>query len=122
MTEAMDVTTTLPVLVQYPAIFYMLSVVFATWIILYVFVGFTTDKQRIGVTACVGIVLGVVWVIFVKGVQIDLLILSFLASTGFYTYIIKQVMHFAGMNYNQYAGIFSRKKKRCREIKTAPDG
>lgn len=93
----------------YPTVAYMLAVVILTWITLYYFVGYTTNRQRIGITGLIGVVLGVVWLVWVKTVTIDLLILGFLASTGFYTYIIKQVMTLFGVDYNDYCGIFKSK-------------
>ena len=89
---------------KYTAFVFLLSVVIATWIILYYFISETTKKQRLLISLTCGIVLGSIWYIFLK-TPIDQLILGILAAAGFYDYIIGQIMEKTGVKYNNNKGI-----------------
>jgi hypothetical protein len=72
---------------------YCLSVVIITWITIEIFWVYEKPSQKAKlITALIwGILLGIIWAFFVKP-QIDLLILGFFASAGFYDYIIKHIL------------------------------
>ena len=94
----------------YAEMAYVLAVVLATWIILTYFFSQTTEKQRIGITFLVGIILGVVWYLFIKPTPgIDKLILSLFAAMGFYKAILGQILNALNFDYNKNG--FTRKTK-----------
>jgi len=70
---------------------YVLSVVFATFIVLYYFVNKPPERWKFIITALIGLLLGIVWIIWID-ITLSKLIVSFLFSSGFYTWLIKPVM------------------------------
>jgi len=101
-----------------PEFIYMLTSCGITWLVLYFMVGYTNDKQRTAATGIVGIVTGILWIIIFPACmqQLDHMVLAFLASVGFYTFVVKQLMKFAGMDYNQFPGILKyNSTRRCQK-------
>jgi predicted neutral ceramidase superfamily lipid hydrolase len=86
-------------LTQYSEITYLLSVILCTFIVLKYFVIKSTGKQRVLITTMIGIILGVIWLEFVK-CELPNLILSFFAAIGLYEYLIKWIMKKLKVEYD----------------------
>jgi hypothetical protein len=90
---------TIGLIQQYSEFAYFLSVNIATFIILKYMIVMTTSRQRVIVTALVGLVLGIIWLEMV-GANIGGLILGWLAAVGFYESIIKVLMKKLQVDYD----------------------
>ena len=84
---------------QYGEFTYLISVVIATFVVLKWFFEKTTSKQRNLITACVGFVLGIVWLEFIQ-CSLGGLILAYFAAIGFYEKIIKWIMNKLNIQYD----------------------
>lgn len=81
------------------AIDYILAHVILTWIVLYYFISKPTKRIKLITSAIAGVVLGVVWCIY-SDYTIPVLVVSFLAGTGFYKWIKELLLDKLNIKYN----------------------
>lgn len=83
---------------------YLFSTVILTYILLKWVIKTTGETQRFFVSVGSGILLGAVWY-FTMQIAWDILILTYLASVGFYHIIVKRAMKYFEDNYNNGKGV-----------------
>ena len=95
---------------------FMSAVVITAWLVLFFVAGYTTQKERVGVTGLIGIVVGAVWMLIFPGVSLSSLVYSFLSSVGFYTFVVRPITQLLNIDYNQYIGLINKctTKKSCK--------
>jgi len=91
--------TTLSILEQYPEAVYGLSVCILSWILLQYFIHKPTKKLKISVVIISGVFLGFLYYFIVDVIRWPMMILSFLASVGFYELIWKVIMKKLKLSY-----------------------
>lgn len=92
----MEITSLLE---QYPEIIYGLSVCFTTWIVLYYFIPKPSKQTKFAILVSTGLLLGIIFYLLTDVLRWPMMILAFLASTGFYELIIKVIMRKFKMSY-----------------------
>ena len=83
---------------------YLFSCIILTYILLKWVFKATGETERFLISVCSGLVLGIVWV-WTTDVTYDVLILTYLASVGFYHVIVKRAMKYFEDNYNNGKGL-----------------
>jgi len=90
-------------LFEYASIPYIISTVLLTWLILKYFIKKPISKIKFIVSASVGFLLGILWY-FQFNVDLQILIVSYLASVGFYELIKKFITKKIG-DYDNNKGV-----------------
>ena len=83
---------------------YLFSCVILTYILLKWVFKATGETERFLISVGAGLLLGIVWV-WTTEVTYDVLILTYLASVGFYHTIVKRAMKYFDDNYNNGKGL-----------------
>lgn len=78
---------------------YAFSVILMTFIILYYFISKPKKKEKFIVSAVSGIILGVIWIVFIKA-DIEKIILSFFFAAGLYSWIKEFMLKKLKIKYN----------------------
>ncbi|MCF7885207.1 MAG: hypothetical protein K9M80_01825 [Candidatus Marinimicrobia bacterium] len=81
------------------AIDYVVAVIIATFIVLYYFISKPPKKWRFAISAVFGLIFGVVWIVYMNA-SISQIIVSFLFSAGFYTWLKELLFKALNINYN----------------------